>query len=118
MNPPDRVDELRRQRAVIQAHLDWLDREIARTSGEVTPPVAAPAPIPPTPPAALDSLPNFEPDPVSAAGDAKRGCLLWFLAVVLLGGAAIAAVLFWRYRDHPMLFMPDDSNPPAASSSR
>ena len=79
----------------------------------------APSPVAPAaPPVPTEPALAYTPDPVSAAGDAKRGCLLWFLALVLLGSALIAAVLFWRYRDHPMLFMPDDTSPPAAADSR
>ncbi len=45
----DRLQELRRQRALIQEHLAWLDREIAAASGQ---PVVAPAPTPVPPPVA------------------------------------------------------------------
>jgi hypothetical protein len=34
---PDRLAELRRQRALIQAHLAWLDREIEAVSGKENP---------------------------------------------------------------------------------
>jgi hypothetical protein len=40
----DRLEELRRQRNLIEEHLAWLDREIAAASGE--PAVAPPAPTP------------------------------------------------------------------------
>lgn len=41
---PDRLQQLLRQRALLQEHLAWLDREIAEASGAATPPVA-PIPI-------------------------------------------------------------------------
>lgn len=40
---PDRLDELRRQRALVQQHLAWLDAEIAAAQGGATPAPAAPA---------------------------------------------------------------------------
>ena len=33
---PDRLDELRRQRALLEQHLDWLDREIAAETQRAT----------------------------------------------------------------------------------
>lgn len=44
----DRLHALRRQRALVQQHLDWLDAEIAASAGTNVP--AAPRPVPsPTP---------------------------------------------------------------------
>jgi hypothetical protein len=44
----DRLQELRRQRTLIQQHLAWLDREIAAASDQpvVAPPATAPIPDP------------------------------------------------------------------------
>ena len=41
---PDRLAELRRQRALVQEHLAWLEREIAAT--EKTPSATRPADAP------------------------------------------------------------------------
>lgn len=107
--PSERLNELRRQRDAVQAHLNWLDAEITRESGADEP--TTPAKIPPPAPAAEISTPpaqtEYQPDPVSAAADARKGCLIWFLALLLLGLALITAIYFWRYRDHPLLFAPE-----------
>ncbi len=42
---PDRLQQLLRQRALLQEHLAWLDREIADASSGVTTPPAAPTPL-------------------------------------------------------------------------
>ncbi len=56
----DRLQELLRQRALVQQHLAWLDGEIAEASGNQTAPSRSPAPrqafpAPVTPPAAVSS---------------------------------------------------------------
>lgn len=43
----DRLNELRRQRALVQQHLDWLDDEIASASGASAP--TTPRPLSPPP---------------------------------------------------------------------
>jgi hypothetical protein len=42
---PDRLQQLLRQRALLQEHLAWLDREIADASSGVTGPPPAPTPL-------------------------------------------------------------------------
>jgi hypothetical protein len=42
---PDRLQQLLRQRALLQEHLAWLDREIADASSGVTAPPPAPTPV-------------------------------------------------------------------------
>ena len=57
----DRLNELRRQRELVEEHLAWLDREIAAASGLKTAPTATPspaAPAPATPVAAPPALPT------------------------------------------------------------
>ena len=106
----DRLNELRRQRDAVQAHLNWLDTEIARESAAtVASAHAAPQPLPPSAPIEVPLRHDYEPDPVSAAADARKGCLVWMLAFLLLGLALITAIYFWRYRDHP-LFFPSENN--------
>lgn len=100
----DRLQELRRQRALIQSHLDWLNAEIARQSP------AKPA-APAVPPAAAESAPveippEYQPDPQGSAHAAKRGCLFVFVALALAGLAFLVAIYFWRYRDRPLLYAP------------
>jgi len=101
----DRLNELRRQRDAVQAHLNWLDAEIAREAS-ATKAVAntAPQPAPARPQTEVPLRLDYEPDPVSAAANARKGCLVWVFAFLLLGFALITAIYFWRYRDHPLLF--------------
>lgn len=59
--PPDRLDALRRQRALVAQHLAWLDSEIAAAG-------PTPAPIPPiTPVAANATTADTLPVPTIAA---------------------------------------------------
>ena len=53
----DRYQELLRQRALVQEHLAWLDREIAQISANRTPPATV-SPARPAPPATLPSAPS------------------------------------------------------------
>ena len=104
----ERLNELRRQRDAIEAHLHWLDSEIARESNRLGS-AETPAPVAVKSPVEVPSAPtpiNYEPDPVSAAADARKGCLIWILALILLGLAFATALYFWRYRDHPLLMSP------------
>lgn len=115
----DRLNELRRQREAIQAHLHWLDSEIARESTQLGP--AAPMPVAAKPSVDVPStsaLIDYEPDPVSAAADARKGCLIWVLALVLLGLALVTAIYFWRYRDHPLFMSPPEAAAAASSANR
>lgn len=103
----DRLAELRRQRALVQQHLDWLDREIALNQS------ALPRENPPEPgPAAHARAPvssvatdAYTPDPAATQQEVKRGCLLWLIAGLLLLGTIFAAIYFLAYGDRPLLFM-------------
>jgi len=70
----DRLSELLRQRAALQEHLAWLDREIANAAGS---PLPAESPlIPPSvPPAAATSAaePARHPPTAAAAAPAAAG---------------------------------------------
>jgi hypothetical protein len=109
----DRLSELRRQRALIQQHADWLDREIAACSGPrptVPTPVAAPKPVVSQPESvALESMVSL-PDPVQAGQQARRGCFLYLVLALVLIGAALAAIFHFRYGDRPLLFMERDAS--------
>ena len=103
----DRLNDLRRERAVIQAHLAWLDREIAAQSGPDAPapaqtpatpaipsaPVTASTPVPPpasaaatdTPSPEIDAaLASYRQDPVALQSDIRKGCFLYFGFACLL----------------------------------
>lgn len=110
----DRLTDLRRQRAAIQQHLEWLDREIAAAQpGSGAASVAAkPAPVPAAPPAtaaapAPDSVLSDlgQPDPVNAARQAKKGCLLYLAVALVIFSAVILGIFYFAYGDRPWLFM-------------
>ncbi len=124
---PDRLAELRRQRALVAEHLAWLDREIAAAApspvGAFPPPSPRPAVAPPPSldPAAIlaaaaapPSAPVAEPDPLAhlvperppaaIKQDVRLGCFLYlFLATVGLVG--FCALIYWgsqKYKaSHP-----------------
>ncbi|MFW6217715.1 MAG: hypothetical protein ACOC4K_01845, partial [Verrucomicrobiota bacterium] len=59
----DELQELKRQRALIQRHLDWLDRRIAAAAGgDASPAPSAQPPEPPEPPPA-------DPQPKTVSSD-------------------------------------------------
>jgi hypothetical protein len=116
---PQRLAELRRQRALVQQHLDWLDREIARsapaesdTPRAETPlprepapaaPMALPAagasvspPVPASPPAteADAILDRYRPSAGSLQSDVRKGCLLYFTVAMVLFGLGVVALYF------------------------
>lgn len=70
---PDRLAELQRQRALLQEHLDWLDRELAleRQKAGVVPSAPIPAPVavtaPTAPPAPLPGIAAAVPLPAAAS---------------------------------------------------
>jgi hypothetical protein len=111
--PPvsDRLDELKRQRALAQQQVEWFDREIATATG-VMPAVAtllepkpAPGGTPPAPAPAAANIPQAAADIMeryrqetsgSMAKDAKRGCLIAFVVgMVLMAIVPLAAYLFY-----------------------
>ncbi len=124
MPDPDRSAELRRQRALIQEHLAWLDREIADAEN-----AAAPSPLvtrrlgsPDTDVLDEDRSPGSimahgdTPEPTASAleleakaeavmaearigsadleRDVRRGCFLYFTAALVLLGATVAGLYF------------------------
>jgi cell division septum initiation protein DivIVA len=107
----DRLAELQRQRALAQEQLAWLDREIAKETGQ-TPvtaaptPVAAPAAAPSRPAvseeaaarAAAEIIAQYERPAGSMTQDAKRGCYLYFALALgtVIAGTALAYFLYTR----------------------
>jgi hypothetical protein len=102
----EKLAQLRRQRALVQQHLDWLDAEITDHSDGQPAPYGRDTPIAP----ALDQVdpeitaPVFKPDPLSAGTEAKRGCLILFFVILGLLVATLVGIYFWKYRDRPLLF--------------
>ena len=123
---PDRLAELRRQRALVAQHLAWIDAELTAAGANV-PPQATPPPassptaasataLPNTPAEALPAEPvNQDPSIVLANARAdeiiekyratealdpqstKRGCLVLFGAIFVLGGALLLAIYYFGY---------------------
>ncbi len=118
MTSPDRLAELRRQRALLQQHADWLDREIAAAQAGAAPhsvgataapsPAssfalkASPAPVPFVARDAADPetiLSQYRSDEVSLKTDVRKGCLLYCaLALVLLALGVFALYFLLRGR--------------------
>ena len=123
----DRLQELLQQRALLQSHLAWLDREIAAASGQKTLPLSAPADatgrtssdtsVPPPaltspPPAPINAptgtdaeaeqiLAHYRLDTTSVRTDVRKGCLLYFFGAFLLLGLVLTAFyFFYTYRQH------------------
>jgi hypothetical protein len=122
----DRLADLHRQRALVQEHLDWIDREIIRAERQqqaaapavppaepalpaAVPPPAIPPPAAPLPvnPAAVTTPPHLSPaDAIleeyrvpsnTLKSDVRKGCLLYFAgAFVLLGLAIVGLWLAFR----------------------
>jgi hypothetical protein len=93
----DRLDELRRQRALQRDHLDWIEREIAaleeaaRAQPPAEPPVVLPAP--PADEASAEAILREYVQP--AASIEKRtqlGCALYLCLVLALMALGVFAV--------------------------
>lgn len=116
----DRLPELLRQRALLQEHLAWLDREIAvaregrSPAGEPFPDSTASAASAPTTATALPSgtpapsaaggaspdaiLDRYRADPGLIRREVRRGCLLYLSAALALLAVALAAITWLTHR--------------------
>jgi hypothetical protein len=106
-SPDDRLQELRRQRALVQEQLTFLDREIAAASGQAIPqptaqnlPSMPAGPIQPaTPPAdggeVGELIKSLEEESRSSLAKAKWGCIWIFVAGFVL--FAICLFAFYHY---------------------
>ena len=114
----DRLTELQRQRALIQGHLAWLDKEIADVANEPGSPSpqspvssqpttaqAAPGPVPMTAPTtayrdADELIAKFGSDTKDTTRSARQGCFIVFGAVLvpILGFLAYMILLSFRGR--------------------
>jgi hypothetical protein len=106
----ERLNSLRQQRALARQQLDWFDREIAALEAATqSGAVAADSSVEPAGNNSALPIPDaFTPDPVATGQEVRRGCLLWAVAVVLVIGAALAAVFIFAYGDRPLFFMDRD----------
>ena len=112
---PTRLAELNHQRALVREQLEWLDREIARESSGSVPPHVIPASPLPRPIESVQisaEAEAYQPDPVSAANDTRRGCLVAVVIISLLILGAFTAIYFLKYRDRPLLFFSDEAGSP------
>jgi hypothetical protein len=104
-----RLNDLRRQRALMQEHLAWLDREIAEETGMPSgePPAITDIPnIPSTESAASASaaepvsaeaekvLDEFRVPPGDIQENVRRGCLIYFFVGLVLFAAAVVGLYF------------------------
>jgi hypothetical protein len=112
-SPDDRLQELRRQRALVQEQLAWLDREIASASGEATPKPAAQS-LPsapavqsqPTLPAAdgdtvVELIKSYQDESRSSPAKAYWGCILIFVAALVLFALCVFAFYFYVRAHQP-----------------
>jgi hypothetical protein len=118
----ERLNELQHQRALLQEHLAWIEREIAAEmtrSGLPAPsaPVAVPAPpareqwpAPARPPAAASPaateqqaetiLQQYRDESKNLRQDVRKGCFLYFALAMVLLGAGVVALYFATLRKH------------------
>jgi hypothetical protein len=117
----DRLNELQRQRALVQEHLAWLDREIATESGGAQPTAASPLANQPGAPAPLQAaatprpssltanpaqteavaqeiLAKYKVEPQSLQSNVKRGCFMYFFLAFLLVGLATLGLFLYSAR--------------------
>ena len=103
----DRLAELVRQRALVQEHLAWLDREIAQISSQAPSPTTTSttsASVPSEPHAksnassateaplaqAEEILEQYRTPPASVHSEVRKGCFLYFAVAFVLLGVAVA----------------------------
>jgi len=120
----DRLAELVRQRALVQEHLAWLNREIANAAEAAKATTAAPpAPLPPAgaravPPTVIlapapaapatgmgavqadEIMAQYQATPANVKQDVRKGCLLYFSAALVLLGLVVT-VLYFALRRSP-----------------
>lgn len=114
----DRLNELRRQRALVQQHFEWLEAEIA--AAENKPHATAPVrpPVPPRPEGTaspiesislreaptstdLDTLLAAQKSaPANSAADVKRGCFTAFAALFVVLGLAVYGLYLYSKSKH------------------
>ena len=121
----ERLQQLQRQRRLLEEHLAWLDREILRETGAApsSSPAAEPTAALPAGPdhvsanaevelEATSILAEYEQDPRSLQGDVKRGCLTAFAIAMGTLILAVALTIFIYSRDNS-----ENAAPPAQSEA-
>jgi hypothetical protein len=93
----DRLDELRRQRALQRDHLDWIEREIAALEEAARRPQGAEPPlVTPVPPADESSAEAILSEYVQPAASIEKrtrlGCILYLCLLLALMALGVFAV--------------------------
>ncbi len=107
----DRLTELQRQRALLQQHLAWIEREIATEAAQSGAPVHLSPPTPTAAPAPTSSVTAAQPDaeailsqyrsePASLHENVRKGCFLYFALAFLLVGLAVTALYLYTRSRH------------------
>jgi hypothetical protein len=104
----DRLQELLRQKVLLEEHAAWLEREIVRekektgatAASAVTPP---PPESPPAQPVSVDAdadaiLEQYRSASPSIRPEVTRGCLLYFFGALLLVALSLLAIYLTYYR--------------------
>ena len=124
---PDRLNELLRQRALIQEHLSWLDRQIITESDGISPLASRSttsgqsaagkqllvSTLLPFTPAGLPDpaqsnheadaiLADYKKDPQRQQTDVKRGCFLYFLGALAFVSLVVFLFYFFYSRRHAL----------------
>ena len=104
----DRLRELLRQRALLQEHLAWLDREIDAAAGKPASPAGLAAPAPSV---AVSSAPVALPAPASSPAPALPAAaiprIIAGIATPRIEAAPISDAAFERYRVEPRTVQQD-----------
>jgi hypothetical protein len=102
-----RLQELLRQKALLEEQAAWLAREIAaeqaRAGADPTPPVSPAAPALAPSPSALDVeaaaiIDQYRDSAETNPQQVKRGCILYFIGVLVLIALGLLAIHFMAHR--------------------
>ena len=100
--PDDRLQELRRQRALVQEHLAWLDGQITTASGHAAPAPPSPAIVPPPAAEIIEAeaiLESYRAESLSMPAVVRRGVII-AVAVLLVLFALCVFALYLYVRSH------------------
>ena len=101
----DRLQDLLRQKTLLQEHAAWLDREIAAEVAKSSAARAAATPDGAAPPDARSAdaeaeaiLGRYRNSTQSIRHDVARGCAIYFVAALALLAASVVAIYFFYHR--------------------